>query len=105
MIHNSVRSASAHLEEDQTPKYIRGHTIAVVSVAFAWTLVAINMYVFLSLFMHCHLLLIRLYCMWENKARSEGRRDSNLAKYRVLRGAALTKAPIGDRHPNFLFTL
>jgi MFS family permease len=74
---------------DQAPRYIRGHTISVVLAAFAWILVALNI----------------LYCMWENKARREGRRDSNIAKYKVLRDAGLTKAPIGDRHPNFLFIL
>ncbi|KAM6501221.1 hypothetical protein JOM56_004235 [Amanita muscaria] len=46
-----------------------------------------------------------LYCIWENKARSEGRRAGNVEKYKALREAGLTRAPIGDRHPNFKFTL
>jgi len=43
--------------------------------------------------------------MWENKARREGRRQDNLVKYQALVDAGKTRAPIGDRHPDFRFTL
>ncbi|TFK43548.1 MFS transporter [Crucibulum laeve] len=74
---------------DQAPKYVRGHTIALAFVSLAWVLVAANVG----------------YCMWENKARREGRRAGNLDRYRELRVNGKTRAPIGDRHPDFRFTL
>ncbi|KAF8913881.1 MFS transporter [Gymnopilus junonius] len=74
---------------DQAPKYIRGHTISLAFVCLAWVLVALNV----------------LYCLWENKARKEGRRHDNIMKYHALVEQGKTKAPIGDRHPEFLFTL
>ncbi|PPQ69879.1 hypothetical protein CVT24_003214 [Panaeolus cyanescens] len=48
---------------------------------------------------------ILAYCMWENKARAAGKRQGNIEKYQALVDAGLTKAPIGDRHPDFRFTL
>ncbi|KAF8974760.1 MFS transporter [Flammula alnicola] len=74
---------------DQKPKYIRGHAISLAFVVLAWILVAINV----------------SYCLWENKARREGRRQDNLTKYQALVDAGKTRAPIGDRHPDFRFTL
>ncbi|CAA7259745.1 unnamed protein product [Cyclocybe aegerita] len=74
---------------DQRPKYIRGHTISLGFVSLAWVLIACNV----------------SYCLWENKARREGRRQDNLTKYQALVDAGKTRAPIGDRHPNFRFTL
>ncbi|KJA24661.1 hypothetical protein HYPSUDRAFT_38748 [Hypholoma sublateritium FD-334 SS-4] len=74
---------------DQAPKYVRGHTISLAFVILSWVCVACNV----------------MYCLWENKARREGRRQDNIAKYRALVEAGLTKAPIGDRDPNFRFTL
>jgi len=74
---------------DQAPKYIRGHTIALAFVCLAWVLVAANV----------------VYCKWENKARKEGRRQDNLTKYQALVEQGKTRAPIGDRHPDFRFTL
>jgi hypothetical protein len=74
---------------DQKPKYIRGHTISLCFVILAWVLVAANV----------------CYCLWENKARREGRRDDNITKYEALVAAGKTRAPIGDRHPQFLYTL
>jgi len=47
----------------------------------------------------------RLYCKWENSARAAGKRDSNLEKYQLLWDAGETRAPIGDRHPDFRYTL
>ncbi|KDR83760.1 hypothetical protein GALMADRAFT_86283 [Galerina marginata CBS 339.88] len=74
---------------DQKPKYIRGHTISLAFVCVAWILVALNV----------------SYCLWENKARKEGRRQDNLTKYQALVEEGKTSAPIGDRHPDFRFTL
>jgi len=74
---------------DQKPKYIRGHTISLCFVVFSWILIACNV----------------CYCLWENKARRDGRREDNLIKYKTLVHEGKTQAPIGDRHPNFRFTL
>jgi MFS family permease len=74
---------------DQAPKYIRGHTIVLSFIILAWVLVAANV----------------AYCLWENKARREGRRQGNLEHYKELRVTGKTRAPIGDRHPDFRFTL
>ncbi|KAF9523794.1 MFS transporter [Crepidotus variabilis] len=74
---------------DQAPKYIRGHIISLAFVCFTWTLVACNV----------------VYCWWENKARADGRRQSNIDKYNALFDSRKTKAPIGDRHPDFKFVL
>ena len=46
-----------------------------------------------------------MYCLWENKARREGRRQGNVEKYQALWDSGKTRAPIGDRSPDFLFTL
>ncbi|KAL1719622.1 major facilitator superfamily domain-containing protein [Schizophyllum commune] len=75
--------------EDQKPKYIKGHTIALTFVALAWVLIAANV----------------CYCLRENKARREGRRQGNIQQYLDLVAAGKTRAPIGDRHPDFRFTL
>ncbi|TEB30252.1 MFS general substrate transporter [Coprinellus micaceus] len=74
---------------DQRPKYVRGHSISLAFVTLAWVLIACNV----------------AYCSWENKARREGRRQRNIAKYEELKAAGKTKAPIGDRHPDFVLTL
>lgn len=74
---------------DQAPKYIRGHSITLAFVTLSWILVACNV----------------LYCMWENKARREGRRVDNWRKYEQLWESGKTRAPIGDRSPDFIFTL
>jgi len=52
-----------------------------------------------------HFICYSAYCAWENKARSEGRRQSNLEHYQELWDTGKTRAPIGDRHPDFRFTL
>lgn len=46
-----------------------------------------------------------MYCVWENRARAQGRRYGNLEKYQELWDTGKTRAPIGDRHPDFRFTL
>lgn len=74
---------------DQQPKYIRGHTISLCFVVLAWILIACNV----------------CYCLWENKARRDGKREDNLIKYKTLVDEGKTQAPIGDRHPDFRFTL
>jgi len=75
--------------QDQQPKYIRGHTISLSFVVFSWILIACNV----------------CYCLWENKARRDGKREDNLIKYKTLVDEGKTQAPIGDRHPDFRFTL
>ncbi|KAI0036750.1 MFS general substrate transporter [Vararia minispora EC-137] len=74
---------------DQAPQYVRGHTIVLGFVCMAWVLITANV----------------AYCIWENKARKDGKRQRNLEVYRILRDSGKTRAPIGDRHPEFLFTL
>jgi len=74
---------------DQAPRYIRGHSIALGALIMAWFLILANV----------------CYCRWENNARRDGRRDQNLAKYQELWDSGKTRAPIGDRHPTFRFTL
>ncbi|KAI0347207.1 MFS general substrate transporter [Trametopsis cervina] len=74
---------------DQAPAYKKGHSIALGFVSLAWVFVALNV----------------AYCMYENKARADGRRDENVAKYQELWDTGKTRAPIGDRSPAFRFTL
>ncbi|OSC98925.1 MFS general substrate transporter [Trametes coccinea BRFM310] len=76
-------------DSSQAPTYIRGHSITVAFVAMAWVAMFCNV----------------MYCIWENRARAEGRRQDNLTKYQELWDAGKTRAPIGDRHPEFRFTL
>jgi MFS family permease len=74
---------------DQAPDYIRGHSIVLGFLILAWILMAINVW----------------YCIRENKARAEGRRQGNITAYEEQWNSGKTRAPIGDRHPNFRFTL
>lgn len=74
---------------DQAPQYKRGHSIALAFTCLAWFMLGCNM----------------LYCGWENKARSEGKRDENVTKYQSLLERGKTNAPIGDRAPDFKLTL
>ncbi|KAF8529114.1 MFS transporter [Hysterangium stoloniferum] len=74
---------------DQAPRYKRGHTITLCFVILSWLLIAGNV----------------SYCLWENKARREGRRAENWTKYEKLWESGKTRAPIGDRSPDFMFTL
>ncbi|KAF8469445.1 MFS general substrate transporter [Gautieria morchelliformis] len=74
---------------DQAPQYRRGHSITIGFVCLAWVLIACNV----------------LYCLWENKARREGRREANWQEYERLWESGKTRAPIGDRSPAFRFTL
>jgi len=74
---------------DQAPRYIRGHTIALAFVCMTWVMIAANV----------------AYCLYENKARRDGLRQANVAKYQELWDSGQTRAPIGDRSPDFRFTL
>ncbi|KAJ7433827.1 MFS general substrate transporter [Mycena galericulata] len=74
---------------DQAPTYKRGHSIVLGFLLLAWALTAVNVW----------------YCMRENRARAEGRRQANIAAYEELWSTGKTRAPIGDRHPDFRFTL
>ncbi|KAJ7180067.1 MFS transporter [Mycena crocata] len=74
---------------DQAPTYKRGHSIVLAFLILAWILIAVNVW----------------YCRRENKARAEGRRQGNVTAYEELWNSGKTKAPIGDRHPDFRFTL
>ncbi|KAI0068665.1 MFS transporter [Artomyces pyxidatus] len=74
---------------DQAPRYVRGHSIILAFVCMAWIMVAANV----------------VYCMRENKARAAGRRQHNIDAYNDLWESGRTRAPIGDRHPDFRFTL
>ncbi|KAL1944179.1 hypothetical protein VTO73DRAFT_3364 [Trametes versicolor] len=76
-------------DSSQAPTYIRGHSITLAFVVVAWLAMLCNV----------------LYCVWENRARAQGRRQDNLTKYQELWDAGKTRAPIGDRHPEFRFTL
>ncbi|KAF9462632.1 MFS general substrate transporter [Collybia nuda] len=75
--------------QDQAPKYIRGHSIVLAFTVLSWSLIGLNV----------------IYCLWENKARREGRRQGNLEGYKRLWDSGKTRAPIGDRHPEFMYTL
>ncbi|KZT39648.1 MFS general substrate transporter [Sistotremastrum suecicum HHB10207 ss-3] len=72
---------------DQAPRYIKGHSIALSFVTLAWILTACNV----------------IYCKWENKARSEGRRQGNIDKYQELWDTGKTRAPIGQYIPSIRF--
>ncbi|EKM59177.1 uncharacterized protein PHACADRAFT_205354 [Phanerochaete carnosa HHB-10118-sp] len=74
---------------DQAPQYKTGHSIVLGFVVAAWVFVALNV----------------IYCMWENKARADGRRDGQIEKYQELWDTGKTRAPIGDRSPSFRFIL
>ncbi|KAI1789554.1 MFS general substrate transporter [Ganoderma leucocontextum] len=76
-------------DSSQAPTYIRGHSVTLGFVCLAWIAMLCNV----------------MYCVWENKARAEGRRHGNLTKYQELWDSGKTRAPIGDRHPDFRFTL
>ncbi|KZT12578.1 MFS general substrate transporter [Laetiporus sulphureus 93-53] len=75
--------------DEQQPKYVKGHSISLGFVIMAWFAMLANV----------------LYCMWENRARAAGLRQDNIAKYQELWDSGKTRAPIGDRHPDFRFTL
>lgn len=79
---------------DEAPTYHKGHSIVLGFCCLTWVLVAFNVYVFRPWLLFA-LIFVSIYCMRENKARSEGRRVSNVEKYRMLWEDGLTRAPIG----------
>ncbi|KAK7472053.1 hypothetical protein VKT23_000164 [Stygiomarasmius scandens] len=74
---------------NQAPKYITGHSISLGFAVLTWLAICANV----------------CYCIWENKARREGRRAENVTKYQQLWDSGKTRAPIGDRSPDFIFSL
>jgi len=73
---------------DQAPLYHRAHSIVLAFTILSWVLIACNV----------------TYCWWENKARREGRRQGNIDAHQQLWKEGKTRAPIGDRSPEFFFT-
>lgn len=71
------------------PRYVQGHSVALGSVVLAWIFVAINVW----------------WCWSENRARAAGKRDGNWEEYERLLQDGKTRAPIGDRSPEFRYTL
>ncbi|KAH9816828.1 major facilitator superfamily domain-containing protein [Melampsora americana] len=74
---------------EQSPRYKKGHSIALGFIILTWMMFFLN----------------SIYCWKENQARANHQRDSNLIKYDHLVKSGQTKAPIGDRDPNFKFTI
>ncbi|MBW0469747.1 hypothetical protein O181_009462 [Austropuccinia psidii MF-1] len=74
---------------EQAPTYRRGHSIALGFTCLAWIMIGLN----------------SIYCLFENHARSRGKRDMNITEYLKLVSDGKTKAPIGDRAPDFKFTI
>ena len=71
------------------PRYVQGHSVVLASLIGAWLMIALNVW----------------WCWSENKAREEGRRDANWDEYQKLVDEGKTRAPIGDRSPQFRYTL
>ncbi|KAJ7781256.1 MFS transporter, partial [Mycena metata] len=70
---------------DQTATFYRkGHSIVLGFLILSWILVAVNV----------------LYCIRENRARADGRRQGSITAYEELWNSGKTRAPIGDRHPD-----
>lgn len=69
--------------------YIVPHGIVLGCLCLGWICFALNV----------------LYCYLENAARAAGRRDGNIAAYETMVREGKTRAPIGDRHPDFRFSL
>lgn len=74
---------------EQAPRFRKGHSIALGFIILTWVMFFVN----------------SIYCWKENKARSNHQRDSNLIQYNQLVKDGKTKAPIGDRDPNFKYTI
>lgn len=69
--------------------YVVPHAIVLACLCLGWVCIALNV----------------LWCYRENSARTAGKRDGNIAAYEELVKQGITKAPIGDRHPGFRFSL
>lgn len=68
---------------------VKGYKISLVLICTTWVCTAANV----------------MYCRFENSRKLSGQRDYLLEQYRRKLRAGETRAPIGDRHPNFYFTL
>ncbi|KAH9813205.1 hypothetical protein DFH28DRAFT_896822, partial [Melampsora americana] len=68
---------------------VKGHTISLGLICTAWCFTATNV----------------LYCKFENWRKSSGRRDYLVENYLEKLRSGKTGAPLGDRDPNFYFTL
>jgi len=71
------------------PRYILPHSVVLGFSCLTWLTFLAN----------------TLYCAYENKARAAGKRDGNVAKYEELIRSGKSAAPIGDRSPDFRFTI
>lgn len=69
--------------------YVLPHSVVLGCLCLGWICIALNV----------------AYCYHENAARKAGRREGNIAAYQELVRQGKTKAPIGDRHPDFRFSL
>ena len=69
--------------------YVVPHAVVLAFLCLGWICITLNV----------------LYCYRENSARAAGKRDGNIAAYENLVKQGITKAPIGDRHPGFRFSL
>ncbi|KNZ55883.1 hypothetical protein VP01_2556g6 [Puccinia sorghi] len=78
-----------YTSDQATSNYKKGHSIALAFTCLAWLMIGLN----------------SCYCAWENKARSQGRRASNVDKYQALIRSGKTSASIGDRAPDFKLTV
>ncbi|PWN46850.1 MFS transporter [Violaceomyces palustris] len=90
MVANCAGFVATFVYDPKTaPKYIPGHSVALGSLVCAWLLIAFNVW----------------WCWKENRAKREGRRDYMIEEYKSLVASGKTQAPIGDRSPNFFYTL
>lgn len=69
--------------------YVGPHGIVLAFLCVGWICITLNV----------------LYCYRENAARAAGQRSGNIAAYQHLVRQGRTRAPIGDRHPAFRFSL
>jgi hypothetical protein len=76
-------------QNNGAPRYIEAHSVVLGSLIVAWLFMALNIW----------------WCWSENRAREQGRRDGNWAAYQKLVDQGKTRAPIGDRSPEFRYTL
>ncbi len=71
------------------PRYVGPHAAVLGCLALGWVCITANV----------------MWCAWENRARKTGKRDSNIIEYLKLVQEGKTRAPIGDRDPQFRFCL
>jgi hypothetical protein len=69
--------------------YVVPHAVVLASLCLGWICITLNV----------------IFCHRENRARERGERQGNIAAYQQLVRDGKTRAPIGDRHPGFRFSL